>query len=54
LLEDWLSSGNESDDMDVLMEEAASLDGNFELVQQDRLKMLRERFESVVFLSIGD
>ena len=49
LLKEWLGSGNESEDLDVLMEESASLDGGFELVQNDRLKMLREKFESVVF-----
>jgi hypothetical protein len=49
LLKEWLGSGNEPQDLDVLMEESGSLDGNFELVQKDRLKMLREKFEAVVF-----
>ena len=55
LLREWLSSGGEViSDEDLVMEESASLDGNFDVVEieRDRLQQLREKFEAVVFTPV--
>ena len=49
LLREWLNSNNSETEMDLAVDDSASLDGSFELVEKDRLKSLREKFEAVVF-----
>lgn len=47
LLREWLNSTNLEPEAEI--DDTMSLDGSFELVEKDRLKSLREKFEAVVF-----
>ena len=47
LLREWLNSTNLEAEAEI--DDSMSLDGSFELVEKDRLKSLREKFEAVVF-----
>ena len=49
LLREWLNSSNADTEADLTVDDSSSLDGSFELVERDRLKSLREKFEAVVF-----
>jgi hypothetical protein len=49
LLREWLNSNNSETEMELAVNDSTSLDGSFELVEKDRLKSLREKFEAVVF-----
>ncbi|KAH8590270.1 hypothetical protein B0O99DRAFT_599138 [Bisporella sp. PMI_857] len=49
LLREWLSSSSSHSEEASLVEDDASLDGSFEVVEKDRVKQLREKFEAVVF-----
>jgi hypothetical protein len=49
LLREWLNSSNVETETDMIIDDTSSLDGSFELVEKDRLKSLREKFEAVVF-----
>lgn len=48
LLTEWLDSSTSNEEQ-LLVEDTDSSNGFFEVVEQDRLKQLKERFESVVF-----
>ena len=49
LLREWLNSSNSETEMDLAVDDNKSLDGSFEIVEKERLKSLREKFEAVVF-----
>jgi hypothetical protein len=49
LLREWLNSSDEGEE---IVEEDGSLDGSFEVVEKDRLKQLRDKFEAAVFTSL--
>lgn len=49
LLREWLNTSNSETEVDLADEDNASLDESFELVEKDRLRSLREKFEAVVF-----
>jgi len=50
LLREWLNSSNSGPEGGMIVEDdASSLDGSFEVVEKDRLKQLRDKFEAVVF-----
>jgi len=48
LLTEWLNP-TESGDEQVAFEDPEALDGSFEVVEKNRLKQLKDKFESVVF-----
>jgi hypothetical protein len=48
LLTEWLNP-TESEVEEVTFEDPEALDGSFEVVKKDRLKQLKDKFESVIF-----
>lgn len=44
-----MNSSNSETETDLAVDDSSSLDGSFELVEKDRLKSLREKFEALVF-----
>lgn len=48
LLTEWLDSSNSNDGQPLIVDNDSST-GSFEIIEQDRLKQLKEKFESVVF-----
>ncbi|KAE8446090.1 hypothetical protein EG329_012598 [Mollisiaceae sp. DMI_Dod_QoI] len=48
LLTEWLDSTNSNEEQSII-DETESLDGSFEVIEKDRMKLLTEKFESVVF-----
>jgi hypothetical protein len=48
LLTEWLGSANHGAD-EAALDDTDSLDGSLEIIQKDRLKQLKDKFEAVVF-----